>query len=63
MSLATEIACDREVAVPLRGCNKFNLFTTSWNNLRSSALSMSSGEVPMIGTPSCSNFLANFNGV
>ncbi len=45
------------------GLAELEASTISWNRLRSSARSIASGEVPMIGTPAFSSPRARFSGV
>ena len=50
-------------AVPLRGWRRPSWVRSAAKRSRSSARSMASGEVPMIGTPAVSRGTASFSGV
>ena len=51
------------VARPFGGCGMFSLFSIAANSLRSSAISMLCGEVPMMLTPFFCKPSARFSGV
>ena len=56
-------AASAERTVVLGGWRSSISWRNCWNRSRSSARSIESGDVPMIGTPSFSSALASFNGV
>ena len=63
MRAASRLASSTLTAVPLAGCLRPSFLRSSANFLRSSARSMASGVVPMIGTPAFFRASARFNGV
>ena len=50
-------------AVRLGGCRSASRCSSCWKRSRSSAMSIMSGEVPMIGTPLASRSRASLSGV
>ena len=63
MSVAAAIASASVRAVRFGGCFRPSRCSICWKRSRSSAMSIMSGEVPMIGTPFFSRSRASFSGV
>ena len=63
MVLAASMAASTLRTVVLSGCNRSSFRIICWKRSRSSARSMASGLVPMMGTPWASRALASFSGV
>jgi hypothetical protein len=63
MRSAQSFASSNEVAVPFSGIGMPSLFRSAPKRLRSSARSMESGEVPMMGAPASESRTARLRGV
>ena len=62
-SRASFTACSSVRAVALAGCLSPRFFTRIWKRSRSSAMSMESGDVPMMGAPAASSARDSLSGV
>jgi hypothetical protein len=60
---ASTTACSSVRAVALAGCLRPRFFTSTWKRSRSSAMSIESGDVPMIGAPAASSARDSLSGV